>query len=363
MQTQYGTKNMPAGILIIVTAALNLLIRVINYFQFYGGPGSGVFLLQFLFGGPLVALWLVALIAAGALLLARVRQGAAGAFFVLGAVNIMWVAQSFTYFSPAPWAVFNILSMVAEAAAFIIAGVICIAPDKVPHTTGFAALPCFIMLAAAIFYIIEVIASLSLGFGNAIALSILRMFVVLGGIGCRAFALLCACQWALDGFLPTRAPLQPAGSNTAAAGTLASEPRAAESPATWFCPNCGRAGNTGTFCPGCGTQVPEAAVRGIAAAHQAQTGQQDIYGMNAAAGQPAPYGQANPLDTGSFGWAVLGFFVPLVGLILWLTWKSDRPKSAKMAGMGALISVIAEVIITVIGLIVIAAVGSSMMYY
>ncbi|KFI54167.1 hypothetical protein [Bifidobacterium callitrichos] len=31
----------------------------------------------------------------------------------------------------------------------------------------------------------------------------------------------------------------------------------------------------------------------------------------------APYPpQANPADTGSFGWAVLGFFIPVVGLIL-----------------------------------------------
>jgi len=36
-------------------------------------------------------------------------------------------------------------------------------------------------------------------------------------------------------------------------------------------------------------------------------------------------------DSGSFGWAVLGFFIPLAGLILFFVWKNDRPKSAKMA--------------------------------
>ena len=37
-------------------------------------------------------------------------------------------------------------------------------------------------------------------------------------------------------------------------------------------------------------------------------------------------------------------FVPLVGLILYFTWKKDRPKSSKAAGIGALVSVILNVI-------------------
>ena len=28
---------------------------------------------------------------------------------------------------------------------------------------------------------------------------------------------------------------------------------------------------------------------------------------------------------GNFGWAVLGFLIPLVGLILWIVWKDERP--------------------------------------
>lgn len=46
------------------------------------------------------------------------------------------------------------------------------------------------------------------------------------------------------------------------------------------------------------------------------------------------------VDTGSFGWGILGFFVPLVGLVLYLSWRDDRPKDAKKAGLGALISTI-----------------------
>ena len=42
-------------------------------------------------------------------------------------------------------------------------------------------------------------------------------------------------------------------------------------------------------------------------------------------------------DTGSFGWAVLGFFIPIIGLILFLVWRNTKPKSAKMAGIGAIV--------------------------
>lgn len=57
-------------------------------------------------------------------------------------------------------------------------------------------------------------------------------------------------------------------------------------------------------------------------------------------------------DSGSVGWAILGFLIPLVGLILFLMWYHDRPKSAKMAGIGAL----ANVIITFVGTIMYVAI-------
>ena len=48
-----------------------------------------------------------------------------------------------------------------------------------------------------------------------------------------------------------------------------------------------------------------------------------------------------------FGWGVLGFFFPLVGLILFLVWLKDKKKAAKAAGIGALIGFILNVIVTV----------------
>lgn len=48
-------------------------------------------------------------------------------------------------------------------------------------------------------------------------------------------------------------------------------------------------------------------------------------------------------DNGSIGWFILGFFIPIVGLVLYIVWKNDEPKNAHKAGLGALISVCVSV--------------------
>ena len=75
-----------------------------------------------------------------------------------------------------------------------------------------------------------------------------------------------------------------------------------------------------------------------------------------------PYMGQQPADTGSFGWAVLGFFFPIVCLILFLVWKSEKPVSAKQAGMGALASVISTVVLWIL-LIVFAVIAGSAVTY
>ena len=42
-------------------------------------------------------------------------------------------------------------------------------------------------------------------------------------------------------------------------------------------------------------------------------------------------------DKCSIGWGVLGFFIPIVGLILYLVNRTKNPAMAKTAGIGALI--------------------------
>ena len=75
-----------------------------------------------------------------------------------------------------------------------------------------------------------------------------------------------------------------------------------------YCKNCGQEiENQAVVCPYCGTQ------------------QKELVSND---------------DTGSLGWGILGCCIPVVGLVLWLVWKDTKPKNAKTAGMGALVSVI-----------------------
>lgn len=106
-----------------------------------------------------------------------------------------------------------------------------------------------------------------------------------------------------------------------------------------YCRRCGAEISEGTlFCPKCGE-----AVNAQAPAQEYQT--------YTAPSQPA----AN--DTGSFGWGVLGFCIPLVGLILFLVWKDSKPKTAKKAIIGAAISVGISIVCSILG-----GIGSAMMY-
>lgn len=45
------------------------------------------------------------------------------------------------------------------------------------------------------------------------------------------------------------------------------------------------------------------------------------------------------VDNGGFLWGLLGCCIPIVGLILYLVWKNERPRTAKAVGIGALVSV------------------------
>jgi len=91
-----------------------------------------------------------------------------------------------------------------------------------------------------------------------------------------------------------------------------------------FCKNCGaEVGNNQDVCLKCGVnldQTPEPTV----------------------------------VDNGGFGWGLLGFCIPLVGLILYIVWKQERPLSAKAAGVGALIGVIVNIVVGIIYGIIVA---------
>lgn len=100
-----------------------------------------------------------------------------------------------------------------------------------------------------------------------------------------------------------------------------------------FCKNCGVEINEGTaFCPNCGTKQDNVNV-----ASQPQNG------VNATP-QPQYTSQPQAVDNGGFGWGLLGCCIPIVGLVLFLVWKENKPKTAKAAGVGAIVGVVLCVI-------------------
>lgn len=102
-----------------------------------------------------------------------------------------------------------------------------------------------------------------------------------------------------------------------------------------FCKNCGNEIDDKAFCcPKCGVLTNE---------------NKNSASVAAVSGEDKP----------STGFAVLGFFIPIVGLILWLIWKDTTPLKAKSCGKGALISIIVSVVFSVVYAIIMAIVISS----
>ena len=93
-----------------------------------------------------------------------------------------------------------------------------------------------------------------------------------------------------------------------------------------FCPNCGtRFPNGKKFCDQCGSELKETTIT-----------------------ENISFNQVNPQDAKSTGFGVLGFFFPVVGLILYLVWKDTMPLRAKSTGKGALAGAITGVALTIL---------------
>lgn len=67
----------------------------------------------------------------------------------------------------------------------------------------------------------------------------------------------------------------------------------------------------------------------------------------------------NVQDKGGFLWGLLGCCIPIVGLILFLVWKDTKPKTAKAAGIGALVCVVLAVIYYIVMFVIVGAVALS----
>ena len=53
-------------------------------------------------------------------------------------------------------------------------------------------------------------------------------------------------------------------------------------------------------------------------------------------------------DSSSFGFALLGFLFPLIGLVLYFVYDDKRPKRAKSVGKGALVGVITRIVLSIL---------------
>lgn len=84
------------------------------------------------------------------------------------------------------------------------------------------------------------------------------------------------------------------------------------------------------FCKNCGAEIDEKAVVCVHCGVATNVGEEKAVN-----------------DSGSGGWGVLGFFFPIVGLILYLVWKDNKPKTAKMIGKWALIGFIVNLVLAV----------------
>jgi hypothetical protein len=94
------------------------------------------------------------------------------------------------------------------------------------------------------------------------------------------------------------------------------------------------------YCKNCGTELNEKAVICPNCGVPTDNFYNDRRNMNGYASQPQTPAQQDAPNT---GFAVLGFFFPIVGLILYLVWMNTMPLRAKSCGKGALIGVIVEV--------------------
>ena len=119
-----------------------------------------------------------------------------------------------------------------------------------------------------------------------------------------------------DALLPPNAPQLPSDVPDSDSFDLDAD---MESPAPYICSTCGAGlSEDMVFCPQCGLQImplpPE-----------------------------APQPPSEVATSGSLGWGLLGFFLPIVGLILFLVWRNSKPRSAQAAGLGALIGFILSI--------------------
>ena len=108
------------------------------------------------------------------------------------------------------------------------------------------------------------------------------------------------------------------------------------------CSKCGfKVGENDVFCPNCGSKVVKKKETTKVVAEKVEVDDEKV-------DQSGQY---------SWAWGILGYFVPLVGLILFIVWNDTRKKDAKAAGIGALIKTIISFVVLIIWIIFVVLIG------
>lgn len=98
------------------------------------------------------------------------------------------------------------------------------------------------------------------------------------------------------------------------------------------CPTCNRVySDMVTVCPACHTNLSS----GVTPVPQPKPVSQPQ-----PVPQPEPNPQPEPDDKLSFGYILLSFFLPIVGIILWKSMKKSQPAAAKTALICAILGII-----------------------
>lgn len=115
-----------------------------------------------------------------------------------------------------------------------------------------------------------------------------------------------------------------------------------------YCRNCGAPlADNAVVCSRCGVTVtPPAPPSGAQPPYQNQQFPYQNQHYNYGYGQQ-PYDQQQE-DRPSAGYNALAFFFPIVGLILYLVWKDQKPRCAHSTGKWALIGFIAGIVLTIV---------------
>lgn len=95
-----------------------------------------------------------------------------------------------------------------------------------------------------------------------------------------------------------------------------------------YCPSCGERLNADyILCPHCGEDLRELTEKA-----EGERPEETV--------SPQNHPDFKPPERTFMLWGLLGFLVPLVGVILYLVWREEQPRIANAVGAGALASIV-----------------------